>query len=150
MRKALAGTPSALIPAACIAVACILVASALVGCTQTDDDIVGGRFSPDDPVSLTNLTVTDGRYLVAYSLDVFISSQTGRVELACSVIDTSGRLAELPGLVRTIETGSWQRVEAQDTFELPDLTLGVRCYPDRDATLTVVVRDVQLTAQNVD
>lgn len=126
------------------------VALLLAACTTTNDTIVSGRFTVDEPVSLSNLTVADGLYEVSYSLEVFVSSQSGPVELTCTIADTTGRLTQLPGLERTVSVGSWQLVGATDAFELPDLTMGIRCFPDRDASLQVIVRDAQLDARRLD
>lgn len=118
----------------------------LVGCAASRDTVVSGKFGPDNPVSLQNLTVQDGRYVVAYSLEVLFTSSAGDAILTCGVVDLTGRIAELPGLSRDVTSAKWQSVSAQADLELPDLTMGVRCYPDREVTLQVVVRDVILTA----
>lgn len=127
-----------------------VVGVVVAGCTASSDTIVAGTFGPDEPVALSNLTVQDGRYLVSYELDLYIASQGGQVSLVCGVVDTTGRVAQLPGFVESVTSGVWHHLSASDTLELPDLTLGVRCYPDRQVTLQVVVRDVQLAATDAD
>jgi hypothetical protein len=136
--------------AARVALAAVAAAALLAACGPTGDVIVSGRFSPEVPVSLQNLTVPDGRYVVSYALEVFVASRSGTVELLCGVEDTTGRLADLPGLVQTVTSGRWVSIDGSDTFELPDLTMGVRCYPDRDVSLQVVVRRVELSAEPAD
>jgi len=131
--------------------AAAITAVVLCGCApaSTHDRIIVGRFSPDSPVSFTNLTVTDGRYLVTYALDVFIDASLRKVDLVCGVVDTTGRIAQLPELVETVHSGEWLRLFGEDVYELPDLTMGVRCYPVDDVSLQVVVRDVQLVASPI-
>ena len=122
----------------------------LAGCSAGGDTVVSGTFGPDKPITLKNLTVQDGRYLVSYALDVFVTSPAGEITLTCSVVDTTGRLAELPGLAQTAASGGWQEISAKDVFELPDLTMGIRCYPDREVSMQVVVRDARLGATRID
>ena len=114
----------------------------------TADTTVAGHFTPGHPVALTNLTLPDGRYRVSYSLSIYVADRgVPGTLLTCGVVDVSGRLSDLPGLVTDVPTNQWVMVSATDVFERPDLTMGLRCYPDRDANLTVVVRDVVLTAE---
>lgn len=137
--------PRAAAAAACLLAACV----SLSGCGQGTDDVIVGRFSPDEPVSLTNLTVADGRYLVTYALEVYIDAPLRKVDLTCGVVDTTGRIAQLPGLVRTVSSGQWLNLFAEDVFELPDLTMGIRCYPNDEVSLQVVVRRVELAASPI-
>jgi hypothetical protein len=107
----------------------VALAVALTGCvagpTQT---VFTGRFSAVDPIRLTNKTITGGRYLVGYSMQVLFST-TEPVTLACSVIDTNGIITGLNGMSRTVPSGKWTNIEVENTYELPDLTLGIRCVP---------------------
>jgi hypothetical protein len=133
--------------------AALLLVVCLTACAPTPDTTpadatIAGRFTPEHPVALTNLTLADGRYQVSYSLSIYAADRgVPRTRLTCSVVDVSGRLSDLPGLVTGVPTNQWVTVSATDVFELPDLTMGIRCYPDREANLTVVVRDVVLGAQ---
>lgn len=133
---------------AALLLALCLTACAPISDATVADTTIAGRFTPERPVALTNLTLADGRYRVSYSLTIYAADRgVPRTRLACSVVDVSGRLSDLPGLVTGVPTNKWVTVAATDVFELPDLTMGIRCYPDRDADLTVVVRDVVLAAE---
>lgn len=116
----------------------------------TSDQIFAGQFSPDQPVSLMNKSVDDGRYLVRYSMSVYVVSASDDTALSCSVVDTSGRIAILEGLARSIPVGEWTYVEAQDVFELPDATLGIRCAPEKPVVLEVLVRNARIEATKID
>lgn len=121
----------------------------LAACTPTGDTTITGRFGPQIPVSLANLTVIDGRYRVGYTMEIFVSAIGAPLRLTCDVVDVSGRLAAIPGLARTISANRWVRITEKRVVELPDATLGVRCFPETPSDLTVVVRDLQLTAEPV-
>ncbi|CAN5529246.1 hypothetical protein BH10ACT7_BH10ACT7_04810 [soil metagenome] len=116
----------------------------------TSDHIFAGHFGPDRPVSLMNKTVVDGRYLVRYSMSVYVVAGSADIALSCSLVDTSGRIANLPGLARSIPVGQWTFVEAQDVFELPDATLGIRCAPEQPTVLEVLVRNARIEATKID
>lgn len=131
--------------------AALLLILLLSACAPTGDTTYAGRFSSVEPVALTNLTLSDGRYRISYSMRIYIADQSvPRVNVLCGVTDVSGRLSELPGLARLVPTNQWILVAATDAFELPDLTIGIRCSPDRPADLTVIVRQLMLTAEPVD
>jgi hypothetical protein len=68
------------------------------------------------------------------------------VNATCAVVDTGGRIAFFSSTARVMASGEWSKIEAEGTFDLPELTLGLRCFPDRDATIDFVVREVTLEA----
>ena len=129
--------------------ACALLV-ALTGCGAGPvDTVFSGRFSADSPIRLLNHTLTTGRYQVAYSLQVLFTPERNAVTLTCTVVDTSGSISLLEGMSQTIIEGGWTRVAASGEFELPDLTLGIRCAPGSPELMTVVIRDVTLTAKKI-
>jgi hypothetical protein len=132
-----------------LAVSALLIALLLCGCTPTDTATIVGRFSADSPVSLANLTVEDGKYRVVYSMLIFVAASGAPTTVTCDVLDVSGRLADLSGLDRVVPTNRWVRLTEKSVVELPDATLGVRCFPPEATDLTVMVRDLELEAQPV-
>ncbi|MDP3208354.1 MAG: hypothetical protein Q8M65_04320 [Rhodoglobus sp.] len=80
-------------------------------------------------------------------MSIFVDTQGAPVRVSCGITDVSGRLSNFPGLQQAVPSGRWTHVAATDVFELPDLTIGVRCYPSRDAWLIVIVRDLSLAAE---
>lgn len=135
------------------ALACALVAvlvAGLTGCVPGPAQTVfSGNFSPDEPIRLTNKTITGGKYLVGYSLDVLVSSNDQPVNFICSMVDTSGQFSVLEGMARSVTAGKWISLDVENVFELSDLTLGIRCAPVPGAALTVVFRDVKLSAKKI-
>lgn len=116
----------------------------------TSDQVFAGHFAPDQPVSLMNKTIVDGRYLVRYSMSVYVVAASADKSLNCSIVDTSRRIANLPGMSRSIPVGAWTFVEAQDVFELPDATLGIRCAPEQPTVLEVLIRNARIEATRID
>jgi len=132
-------------------VATVLVAAgvwAFAPRPSTADQVFAGRFGPTSGIVVKNLTVADGRYLLDYSMDVYVAPNARSIGVVCTVEDTSGRIAALPGLVRPVASGRWVTISAQDVFELPDLTLGIRCFAEQDALLVIAVRNALLTARS--
>ncbi|MEP6481461.1 MAG: hypothetical protein ABJA94_05570 [Rhodoglobus sp.] len=125
----------------------LLVALSLAACAPTNHDLVySGSFSLDDPIRLDNHTITSGRYLVSYSMDVLVASNEP-VPFACTVVDPSGTIEFFGGLGRPVAIGRWVHLEAEGSFDLPDLTLGLRCSPPTETAMTVVFRNVVLNAR---
>ena len=124
--------------------ACTLLL-ALTSCAPASTGTVfSGRFSPDSPIRLTNQTIIGGRYLVGFSMEVLFSPAKDAVTLTCRVVDTSGQIAGFNDLASTVIAGGWTRIEVEQEYDLPDLTLGIRCAPGSRQLLTAEFRDVQL------
>lgn len=132
-------------------VAAVAVAAALglavTGCGAGGDRFISGWFGPERPVALVNRTIGDGEYRVAYALQLLVVPQGAPVVVTCTVVDTSGRIGFFDGLERTVESGRWVTIEAEGDFDLPDLTLGLRCAPDGTGLLDVIVRRVSLDVE---
>jgi hypothetical protein len=80
---------------------------------------------------------------------VLFSPAKDAVTLTCHVVDTSGRIGGFTDLSRTIVAGGWTRITAEQSYDLPDLTLGIRCSPDTPELLTVEFRDVLLDVSQI-
>ena len=124
--------------------AAAVAAALLTGCAPSQERVVQGRFGPNSPIAVLNRTIEDGRYTIGYSLWIYIAPRGGPVSVSCFVVDGSGRVAFFADLERTAAPGRWTKLAAEGTFDLPEVTLGIRCAPAQDATLEVVLRDVRL------
>jgi hypothetical protein len=123
---------------------------ALTGCAAGPvQTVFTGRFAPDAPIRLNNQTITGGTYLVHYSMQVLFKPVQDGVTLTCTVLDTNGTISVLDGMSRTITSGGWTSIDVQNSFELPDITLGIRCAPGSSEIMTVAFRDVRLNAERV-
>lgn len=126
----------------------LLLAVGLAACSSPAPSGVrlSGLFGPAQPVILDNLTVSDGRYDVSVELDLVVRFTGPPVELSCLVVDTSARFGPFFGGVVDAASGRPLDLGMQATVELPDTTLGLRCFPDRLVVLEVEVEHVSLEA----
>lgn len=124
-----------------------LVVALISGCAPSGEQVFSGDYSPTEPVSILNRTIGDGRYLIGYSLWVFTAPQAAPVDVTCTIVDTSGRIAFFADLEQTVPSGTWTKIAAQGEFDLPELTLGLRCRPAMPATMSLIVRDVRLDVE---
>jgi hypothetical protein len=106
-----------------------------------------GFYPPDQQIAITNLTVKDGRYTVEYGAEVqFFTSEPG-TELQCGLVDASGRIGYLDDTVFAVPpTGVWTRVGDSANYDVPEITLGIRCSPTAAGSFGIGYRDVSLTA----
>lgn len=124
-----------------------LVVALMSGCAPTGEQVFSGDYSPTEPVSILNRTIGDGRYLIGYSLWVFAAPQAAPVDVTCTIVDTSGRIAFFVDLEQTVPSGTWTKIAAQGEFDLPELTLGLRCRPTAPTSMSLIVRDVRLDVE---
>src|SRR4051812_17420457 len=125
-------TPSRIIAAVAVGGGALLAVGVGAFAPRDGAQLFAGSYGPNRGIIVKNLTIGDGYYLVGYSMDVFVAPNPGSVGVDCGMEDISGRLDELPGLVRPVAAGSWVRITAQNVLELPDATLGIRCFAWRD------------------
>lgn len=127
-----------------------IVTMVLAGCAPASDTLISGRLGPNDPIVLENLTIADGDYTVSYSLSAFVAIKGAPGTVSCGVVDTSGRIAFFSGMTRVVHPRRWVTISATGTFDLPELTIGLRCFAENDTTIDLVVRDVSLEATILD
>lgn len=137
-------TPESRRLTAALAALTLAATGMLAGCAPSDERVVQGRYGPDAPIAVLNRTIGDGRYTIGYSLWIYVAPRESPVSVSCTVVDGSGRVAFFADLERTAEPGRWTKLAAEGTFDLPEVTLGIRCAPATVATLEVVLRDVRL------
>jgi len=130
------------------AVAVTIAAGTVFAPAQSDERTFSGRYSPNSPISLVNLSVADGLYRIAYSAQMYVDPPRDglRLTLTCGIVDTSGRIEFFDELDRQVDAGGWVTVEASGNYELPELTLGLRCNPERATGLVALVRDARIEA----
>jgi hypothetical protein len=66
--------------------------------------------------------------------------------LECGLVDTTARLEFFRGSGTTATIGVWTLLEFEADYDLPELTLGIRCSPSTDGALAVVFRNPELHA----
>jgi len=137
------------IVAAATAVALLGAGAAWAGSRAPDDGstLVVGHYRPSDKITLQNRTVADGLYQVTYGAQVrFFSSVPGAV-LSCGLVDASGRIGYLDDATFPVAAGgAWTRIGDTATYDVPEVTLGIRCSPSTAGSVGIAYRDVTLTA----
>jgi len=124
----------------------------LSGCAGPDtgrDLTVARSFAAGESISILNLTIADGRYRVDYGLDVLIAPTGPAGELHCRVVDTTARIAFFDDLDRSAAPAEWVRLSAEGEFDLPELTLALKCSFDAATTASVVIRDARLRVREL-
>ena len=142
-RRVIAGLVAAVV-AAGLAAAAVWASSA----PPTDGSaLMVGFYRPNQQIPLGNLTVVEGTYLVEYGAEVqFFASEHGTT-LQCGLVDASGRIGYLDDTVFPVPgTGAWTRIGDSATYDVPEITLGIRCSPTLPGSFGIGYRDVRLTA----
>ena len=118
------------------------------GPTPDDDTaLLVGFYRPAQQIALTNLTVRDGTYTVTYSADVQFFARGSGATLECGLVDASGRIGYLDDTVFPVPgTGAWTRIVDSAVYDVPEITLGIRCSPSAAGEFGIGYRDVRLTA----
>ncbi len=132
------------------AVAGASVVWGLPGRAQDDSALRVGYFQPGQQIPLTNLTVADGTYRVKYGVEVQFFADRRDTVLECGLIDASGRIGYLDDTVVPVPgNGKWTRLGATASYDVPAITLGIRCSPSAAGSFGIGYRDVSLTATPV-
>jgi len=114
----------------------------------TGTTLVSGFHEAGEKFDLGGRTVDGGRYTAGYSLEAKLLSPMTDVTLDCMLVDLSGRLTNLrqPSMVVRAD-GEWTTLGFEDVFELPEVTLSIRCTPSASGEISASFRDVRITTQ---
>lgn len=121
--------------------------------TDPEQTIFAGTYTSDTDLRVTNLTITGGHVRVGYALDVLyapsLSTTVPSSSLRCGLVDTSGQLDFFAGSSTIAPAGEWTHLEFASNYDLPDITLGVRCSPSADGAASVTFRNIGITAEKM-
>ena len=133
--------------AAGVIVASVLVTNLVRESASPDDTtLVSGFRTAGEKFDLGGRTIDRGRYIAGYSLDVRFVSSTPGARLNCALVDLSGALLEIVQPKRSADAdGSWTTLSFEDTFELPESTLSIRCSPSVSGEISASFRNVSIT-----
>ncbi|MEP6479298.1 MAG: hypothetical protein ABJB03_07905 [Rhodoglobus sp.] len=143
--KVAIGVAAALATAGLVAAYPTLVPASESG-TSVTGYTVTGYYTPASGIPVSNHTIAAGIYRVGYSMEVYFAPVEAGTTLTCLLVDTSGRIEFFRGGPQQIPAGEWTKVGYDATFDLPDLTLGIRCKPSADGGLSATFRSVNLYA----
>ena len=106
-----------------------------------------GRYLEDQQIALTNLTVPDGSYAVTYGAEVQFFARGSAAVLQCGLVDASGRIGYLDDTVFPVPgNGVWTRIGDSAVYDVPEITLGIRCSPSAAGSFAIGYRGVSLEA----
>jgi hypothetical protein len=134
--------------------AALFATGGAVGVSGTGSDVTAdasslrvGYLRAGEQVPLANLTVADGTYRVGYGAEVQFFADRPSTVLECGLIDASGRIGYIDDAVfRVPGNGAWTRLGDDEAYDLPAVTLGVRCSPSSAGSFGIGYRDVSLVA----
>jgi len=118
--------------------------------TEVDAVAHTAVLEPESAIAVANLTVRPGQYVVRYAFEARLDSAWQRVELRCGVVDGNGTLAFLFDDPKPVRAGQdWESYRAETTFSLPDITLGLRCFPSATGFSSASFRNVSLSVTTI-
>jgi hypothetical protein len=131
-----------------IVVLAVIAAAAATGCASPDGVAsFTGYHRVGDSLRIENLTIPDGRYRVDYSVRVQLLSRDPAVSVRCGVVDSNATVGYLEQALTEAGAGDgWVTLSSSNTYELPEVTLGIRCAPTLEGAFSLRVSDVSLTA----
>jgi len=126
----------------------VLAAVGLTACVPSDGiTSFTGYHRGGESVRIENLTIADGRYRIGYAMDVQLLSRDPEAVVRCGIVDNNGTIEYLGQVKTEARAGDgWVRLAWEATYDLPEITLGIRCAPTTAGVFTLRVRDVALTA----
>ena len=118
--------------------------------TEVDAVAHTAVLEPESAIAVANLTVRPGQYVVRYAFEARLDSAWQPVELRCGVVDGNGTKAFLFDDPEPVRPGQgWVTYRAETTFSLPDITLGLRCFPSATGFSSASFRNVSLSVTTI-
>jgi len=135
------------------ALAATIAAAAVLG-ERTDSSPIdvrnpyfAGYYTPTDTLDLGYRSLAAGRYNLAFSMTVRSTAESPGVALNCNFADPNGVVGYLAGSVRTVlADGEAISIVFDGDFEIPEVTVALRCSPTSAGHLEAQFTDVTLTA----
>jgi len=127
----------------------VLVPSWFSAGPAADTKVFAGTYTSDTDVRVSNLTIEGGHVRVAYGFDVLFQPSGEAGVLRCGLVDTSGRLDFFAGSRTVAFSGGWTHLEFAADYDLPELTLGIRCSPSADGPASMAFRGIRLSAEAI-
>lgn len=125
----------------------LLAVLALSGCAPSGSTFTTGYYSVDDEIVIQNLTIDEGSYTVGYAFEMRVVSPVENGEFACQLDEVSGRLASFQETPSTVlADASWSKLEYFGAFDVPNITVSIRCHPLVAGQYAITVRGVSLYA----
>ena len=116
--------------------------------TLPGTSLIVGFYSPSSRITLANRTVAPGTYLLGYGAFVQFYSTSPTALLECGLVDTSGRIGYIDQILSPVEpTGRWTRIGSSAVYEIPEVTLGIRCIPNGEGEIGIGFRDAEVIAK---
>jgi hypothetical protein len=119
---------------------------------RTPDDgssqYYSGFYQAGDPLNLSYATIPEGRYWLGYSMTVTADSPNPDAQLVCSFVDPNGQIEYLRDDLKVTDVnGTSQVVERRSTFELPSITIALRCVPTVSGHFSAQFSDIYVTIE---
>ncbi|MCU1404091.1 MAG: hypothetical protein JWQ43_394 [Glaciihabitans sp.] len=109
-----------------------------------------GYFEAEQAIGLEYTSLAEGRYRLGYSMDVRFGAQDSRTMLICSFVDSNGIIGYLSGEVQRVPAdGQQYHLEYERVFPLPEITVGLRCSPNRSGQLSAQFADIRVSVEEL-
>jgi hypothetical protein len=132
---------------AALASAAAAASHTVPGAGRSPHPYIWGYFTSTDRLPLDYLSLDAGRYRLHYSVDITAIAQGPRTTLSCSFEDPNGVIGYLQRDKQVVPTrGVRTHVAFTGPFQLPDITVALRCVPSEAGQLAVRFTDLSVTA----
>ncbi|GAB2463535.1 hypothetical protein HD599_000773 [Conyzicola lurida] len=113
--------------------------------------LIVGYYGPPSRITLATRTVEPGSYLLGYGALVQFFSTSPTAMLECGLVDTTGRIGYIDQIVSAVEpTGRWTRIGSSAVYDIPEVTLGIRCIPNGEGEIGIGFRNAEIIARQFD
>jgi hypothetical protein len=105
--------------------------------------------TPTDLLDVADTTVDGGTYKVTYAMDVHFAERTSAATLICGLKDPNHVILRFsPDSVRRIRPSARpQHVEFSGIYELPPISLGIRCHTTVAGLVSAQFSNITLTTE---
>jgi hypothetical protein len=142
---------------AAVLVVVILVVIARVSAAGTGDTglpsptkaFFSGYYTSADLMDVTDSSVDSGDWQVSYAIDVRFTEKADNATLVCGLRDPNHRILHFSPDSRTrLKANSGvQHLEFTGVYELPEIAIGIRCYPTVPGIVTAEFSNIALTTR---
>ena len=118
--------------------------------TDGSSQYYNGYYEAGEPLNLSYATIPDGQYVLGYSMTMLANSAAPDALVNCSFVDPNGQIGYLStDFSVSPADGTVKRIERQAAFDLPSLTIALRCSPTVTGEFSAQFSDIAVTIERV-
>ena len=133
-----------------VAIVGLVAAGVLAPKMQVNPGLLAGFHLAGDQLHIRDVGVSGGKFEVGYSMTLRYVSQVPGSSLDCGLVDNSNTIGAIENSFSSVPgTGEKVTIAYKARYDLPEITISLRCSPTATGGMAITIFDSKLVAQRI-